>query len=144
MTIPSDIKSREHQKFSEIDGTFGVNVVGLSSLPSDTATAYSQYSSSAAEHSKVIKATPGRLYGGILSNANAAARYFQFFNSTSVPADSTVPVVTIYCPAGQSVSFSFADTDGLYFSTGIVICNSTTQNSKTLGSADSLFNVAFK
>ena len=144
MAIPSDIRSREREKFSDIDGNTCVNITNLGSTPTSAATNFSQYSSAAAESSEVIKASAGRLYGGVLNNANAAARYFQFFNSTTLPADTAVPFVTIYCPANQSVSFSFADTDGLYFSTGIVVCNSTTQNTKTIGSADSLFNIVFK
>lgn len=105
---------------------------------------YSNYASSAVENSEVIKASSGRLYALIFSNGNASARYFQCANATSVPADATVPFLTIYCPASQVCAASFSDTDGLYFSTGITCWNSTTQNAKTLGTADSLFNILFK
>lgn len=98
--------------------------------------------SAAAEASSVTKASAGVLYGVTFSNANASTRYLQFFNSTTVPADSTVPVITIACHAGSTVAVEWPK--GRYFSTGIAWCNSSTQNTKTVGSADSLADVHYK
>lgn len=98
--------------------------------------------SSAAEASSVTKASAGVLYGFTFSNANAATRYIQFFNSTTVPADTTVPVIVFMCPAGQTISAEWPK--GRYFSTGISWSNSSTQNTKTIGSADSLADVHYK
>jgi hypothetical protein len=98
--------------------------------------------STAAEASSVTKASSGVLYGATFSNGNAAVRYFQFFNSTTVPADGTVPVITIQCPANSTVAAEWPE--GRFFSTGIVWCNSSTQNTKTIGGADSLGDVNYK
>jgi len=96
--------------------------------------------SAAVEASSVTKASAGNLYGVTFSNGNAATRYLQFFNSATVPADATVPVITIAC--GQTVAVEWPK--GRFFSTGIAWCNSSTQNSKTIGAADSLADVSFK
>lgn len=98
--------------------------------------------SAAAEASSVTKASAGTLFDVVFSNANAAVRYIQFFNSTTVPADTTVPVITISCPAVSTVKVSWPL--GRFFSTGIAWSNSTTQNTKTIGAADSLADVLFK
>jgi hypothetical protein len=95
--------------------------------------------SAAAEASSVSKASAGRLYSVTFTNGNAAARYLQFFNAASVPADTTVPVLSIYVAAGQSVQLYWEN--GIYFSTGICWCNSSTATAKTIGAADSLANV---
>lgn len=98
--------------------------------------------STATEASSVSKASAGVLYDVTFSNGNANTRYFQLFNSTTVPADTTIPVVTFACPPSSTIALSWPK--GRYFSTGIVWCNSTTQNSKTIGSADSLADVHYK
>jgi hypothetical protein len=97
--------------------------------------------SSAAEASSVTKASAGKLYGFVFSNANAAVRYLQFFNSTTVPADTTVPFLCFQVAASTTTSFFFPM--GIPFSTGIAWCNSSTQNTKTIGSADSIANVFY-
>ncbi len=99
--------------------------------------------STAAEASSITKASAGVLYGGTFSNGNAATRYWQFFNSTTLPADATVPVITIEVPAGKTAAVDFSQM-GRFFSTGIVWCNSSTQNTKTIGAADSLAWIDFK
>lgn len=98
--------------------------------------------STAAEASSVTKASSGVLYGVTFSNANASPRFLQFFNSTTVPADTTVPVIVIQCPALSTIVVEWPK--GRYFSTGIAWCNSSTQNTKTIGSSDSLADVNYK
>lgn len=98
--------------------------------------------SAAAEASSVSKASAGNLYGFVFNNGNGAARYLQFFNDTSVPADTAVPVLSFYVPAGQTLSLSF--NRPRYFSTGICWCTSSTQNTKTIGAADAIASVLYK
>lgn len=98
--------------------------------------------SAAGEASSVTKASAGNLYGVTFSNANAATRYLQFFNSTTVPADATVPVIVIACPGASTVAFEWPK--GRPFTTGIAWCGSTSQNTKTVGSTDFLADVNFK
>lgn len=92
------------------------------------------YSAHAAA-SGVIKASAGKLYHMVFDNDNAAARYVQFFNTTSVPADGTAPMFAIKLAAGDYMDFDFGE-QGLYFSTGISWCLSTTFATKTLAGAD--------
>lgn len=100
--------------------------------------------STASEASRVISTSPAFMLAYGVGNQNAAFRFLQFFNSTSVPADTTVPY---YTPAsipnvGRSVS-SLTSTP-LLFSTGIAVCISTTQATKTIAGADALFAVWYK
>ena len=98
--------------------------------------------SAAAEASSVTKASAGVLYSVTFSNGNAATRYFQVFDSTTVPADATVPKITFACAAGQTISLEWPK--GRFFSTGIAWCTSSTQNTKTIGAADALADVGYK
>lgn len=97
--------------------------------------------SAAAEASSVTKASAGRLYGFVFSNANGATRYLQFFNSTTVPADTAVPFLVFTVATATTLKIEFQK--GIPFSTGIAWCNSSTQHTKTVGSTDSLANVFY-
>jgi hypothetical protein len=99
--------------------------------------------SAALEASRVIKASPGVLYGLSGYNANAGTRYIQLFNSTTLPADTAVPVLTIPVATGASFNIDFG-AYGMGFSVGIVVCNSSTGPTKTIGAADSWFTPRFK
>lgn len=110
----------------------------------DSGNSTSTYNSSAAEASKVVKATPGKLFLVACSNGTASTVYLQVFNSTTVPADATVPVLVVPCPANGVGEIDLSEYDGHAFSTGIAICGSTTQNTKTLGGASFLFHVRYK
>lgn len=118
--------------------TMNFNPAGTSSATS----ANSSVASAALEASHVIKASAGRLYQLTGVNTKASAQYIQVFNSTTVPADTTVPVLLAYVPANGVFSWSFGDF-GRYFSTGIACSNSSTGPTKTIGSADCWFNAEF-
>ena len=90
--------------------------------------------SAAAEASSVTKASAGRVYKVVMHNNNAAARYLQFFNSTTVPADAAVPAMAFNVPANSSITIDWPQ--GMPFATGIAWCNSTTLATKTVGAAD--------
>lgn len=100
--------------------------------------------SAALEASSVTKASAGRLYGQvgyIDSTAPSATYYLLYMNAASLPADgavtflaSAVPVVhTTGTPTAFSVSF--ADVGGIYATTGIVSCLSSTALTKTISGA---------
>lgn len=134
------IYNRETQAPNYEEQTLGV------ALTMEKPTASQSYvlsldTSSAAEASSVTKASAGRLYGFVFSNGNGATRYLQFFNSTTVPADTAVPFLVYKVAAGETVREWFGM--GIPFSTGIAWCNSSTQNTKTIGSTDSIANVFY-
>lgn len=108
--------------------------------PSASATyAITPYVSSALEASAVVKASAGNLYGGTVT-ANIAGLYFQVFNAAALPIDGTVP--TLSFPLQSNIPF-LLDTGKFanHFSSGIVVCISTTQFTKTIGGANALFYI---
>lgn len=104
--------------------------------------ALSSIASSGLVASLIIKASPGRLFNLIITNTKASAQYIQLFNSTTLPADTTAALVSIYVPATSSASIDYS-LIGRYFSTGIVVSNSSTAATKTIGSADCFFSAEY-
>lgn len=102
----------------------------------------SRNSSAALEASHIIKASPGTFYGVIGYNSKVTAQFVQIFNSATVPVDTTVPIYTIAVAAQSNFSLDLS-TFGDFFSAGIVITNSSTAASKTIGSADCFFTNLF-
>jgi hypothetical protein len=113
------------------------------SAPGATAAlSFSAVDSTAYENSHIIKASPGTFYGVTGFNSKASSQFLQVHNTTTVPADTAVPVLLIFCPANTNFSYD-SGRFGKFFSTGMTICNSSTGPTKTIGSADCWFNVLF-
>ena len=87
---------------------------------------------------------PGRIvvYGLTIYNSNAAARWFHFFDANTLPADTAVPMFTWNLAAHSGVGIGWQP-NGRQFQVGLVVCNSTTETTKTIGSADCFFDVQF-
>jgi hypothetical protein len=74
--------------------------------------------SAATTNATVAKATPGRLFGWVASNTNAAVRYLKIYDTAVAPTvGTTVPKLTIMLPIGANASHDLSD--GIVFSTGI-------------------------
>jgi hypothetical protein len=97
--------------------------------------------SPALQASRVVKTGPGILYGFTVSSTKASAQFVQVFDAAVIPADGAVPLISKSVPAGDAVGFSWLP--GRTFNVGIIICNSSTQGTKTLGSADCIFDAQF-
>jgi hypothetical protein len=91
--------------------------------------------------SLVVKATPGTLYG--IQGYTTAAQFIHLYNATSLPADAAVPVVVIPVEADKPFSIDFGKY-GRAFSTGIVVGNSTTGPTKTLGAANTWIDAQYE
>src|SRR6266850_1709757 len=87
---------------------------------------------------------PGRIvvYGFTVYNTKASAQYLNVFDANTVPADNAVPLFSWSLAANNGTGFGFTPR-GRQFQTGLVLCNSSTDTLKTLGSADCFFDVQF-
>lgn len=95
--------------------------------------------SSALAASLVIKTTPGKLFSLIVTNTKSSDQYIQLHDAAALPADAVVPGVPFLIPANSTVCLDYSDNGGRYFYNGIVVCNSSTVATKTIGSADCFF-----
>jgi hypothetical protein len=91
----------------------------------------------------VVKASAGTVYMLSGYNSLATAQFIQLHNATALPADTSVPSVIFYVPGLSNFSFDFG-VYGRFFSTGVVVCNSTTGPTKTIGAANCWFDAQFK
>jgi hypothetical protein len=98
--------------------------------------------SNALEASRVLKVGPGVLFGLSVFNNNAATQFIQLHDSQTVPADGAVPVF-FFPVATQSSFFVQYAPPGRQFLYGIVVCNSSTGPTKTVGAADCFFDAQF-
>jgi len=97
-------------------------------------TAVTNINTSAAAASLVVKASPGTAYEIRGHNDKASSQYIQVHDASSLPADTAVPEDVIIVPADSNFFISYPQ--GKVFATGIVVSNSSTMATKTIGSAD--------
>lgn len=106
----------------------------LASINNATTTAYAA--------SLLVKAGAGILYSITGYNSKTSGQFIHVHDSASIPADAAVPKIIFYVPPQSNFSFDTAPF-GRAFTTGIVICNSSTGPTKTLGSTDCWFDVQY-
>jgi hypothetical protein len=98
--------------------------------------------SQALEASRIVKAGAGTLFGFSGFN-NGATQFILVFDAAgAVPADGAVPDVVVQAPASSNFSASW-ERFGRSFDRGIVICNSSTIATKTIGSANCWFDAQY-
>jgi hypothetical protein len=81
------------------------------------------------------------LYGFTVTNTNASDQYVLMFDARAVPSWARCRSSARRCPAGDAVSGLWWP--GRTFFAGIVLCNSSTQGSLTIGAADCLFDAQY-
>lgn len=92
--------------------------------------------------SLVVKVSAGRLFSINGYNSKATAQFIQVLNSATLPADTAIPVAVITVPGLSNFSIDFGPL-GIPLSTGIVLSNSSTGPTKTIGSADCYFTASY-
>jgi hypothetical protein len=94
------------------------------------------------EASHIVSAGEGRLFGFIVSSTKGSGQFIQVFDAQTLPADGAVPLISIDIATVTAKALTFGTT-GRWFYRGIILCNSTTQGSKTIGAADCLFDAQY-
>lgn len=97
--------------------------------------------SRALEASRVVKSSTGYLYGFTVYSNAAAAQFIQVHDASTLPSDGAVPVLVVTIAATSDREMLWLPPRA--FHAGIVICNSTTAATKTLGAADCLFDAQY-
>lgn len=88
----------------------------------------------------VASTVPTTLLGLTVTNSAVTAQYIQLHNTQSLPADDEIPVLPIRVEALSSLGLDFG-VYGREFTQGLVVCNSSTGPTKTIGAADCWFDV---
>lgn len=89
--------------------------------------------------SLIIADRESTLYGLSGYNSKASAQFIQLHDSATLPADTAIPVMVLSVAASSNFSIDFG-IHGRPFNNGIVVCNSSTGPTKTIGSADCFFD----
>ena len=93
--------------------------------------------------SGVIKATPAVFYEVNGYNSSGSTRYFQIFDSATVPADGAIPAcVPVAVPPYGLFSLSFAQ--GLFLGTGLSWASSSGAGTKAVTGADLWVTITYK
>jgi hypothetical protein len=99
--------------------------------------------STAFEASHVLKASAGTLISLRGFNNKATEQYIQIHNTTSVPSNGVTPSSFFLVPGVSNFAMDIPIL-GEPYTTGISVCNSSTADTKTLGSADCWFTAVVK
>ena len=75
-------------------------------------------------------------------NNSVSDQYIHVYDAAALPAEGTVPLAVLLSAAGFQFSFSWSA--GRLFANGIVVCNSSTAITKTLGAANCLFDINYR
>jgi hypothetical protein len=107
----------------------------------DRGTAIGNKTSAALEASNILKTSIGkflRCYGRIDSTAATAVYFLQLHNSATLPANGVVPLnkIAITHTTGTNTPIDWnVERFGIQCSTGIVLCGSTSEFTKTITGA---------
>lgn len=93
--------------------------------------------SAAYEASRVMSESPG-IVKAVHGYNSGPAQWIQLHDAAALPADTAVPAHIIRVAATSNFVFDIPE-DGWPFQNGLVVCNSTTGPTKTIGAANCWF-----
>lgn len=135
-TSLGDIKVGESFAPAAEDNTNGV--IATAEKPLVTTTySWSRFQNLGANATLNVKSSPGNLYSIYCHNLAGVIRFFQVFNTTTIPAGGAVPIYSFLVPISASiiVDSAFFGSTGMNFSTGLAFAFSTTEATMNTGSA---------
>lgn len=83
-----------------------------------------------------------RVYGFSVYNSSASAQWILMFDRSTLPADTAVPLMAFNVAGQQPLGVYYGEM-GRLFRQGIILCNSSTDTTKTIGSANCFFDVEY-
>lgn len=126
------------QSFRNTVGANSVDAEAVTLVQSDgTPYTPSTFKNLGANATLNVKSSAGTVFSLSCANANAASRYIQLHNTTTVPGGGAVPIFSFLVTSGNQIVIGtdFFTNEGVAFATGIAFAFSTTQNTYTAGSA---------
>ena len=90
------------------------------------------YAAQAASDSAVVTTAAAWIDELIVTNVSGAARFLHVFDSATLPADTTRPLICLAIPAGVTASWDPAGGRGEKFDNGITLAMSSTADALTV------------
>lgn len=118
-------------------------IIGAVELAPATTNAPSNATTTAYAASLIVKASAGTLYSITGYNSGNVTQFIQIHDSATLPADGSIPKVIFIVPPLSNFSFDLTPF-GRSFASGIVVCNSSTGPTKTIGSANCWIDAQYK
>lgn len=99
-------------------------------------------------NAQIAKSGAGVCFGLSGYNSNAAQQFILIFDAARIPAAGATCVAMLQVPGTSNFSVSWSTSDGKLaigraFQRGLVVCNSSTAPTLTIGAADCWFDVQY-
>jgi hypothetical protein len=99
--------------------------------------------STALEAGHIISAAPGTLLTLTVLNTKSSSQYIQIHNSATAASNGDVPVFIYPATTATTIEID-KGTNGVDFSAGIYVCNSSTAATRTVGTTDCFFTAVIR
>lgn len=134
-----------HDQADKLSGQLGGIERWLRQIAENTAPQEIYYPSSTSlklENSRIVASGNTKLFGFAGTNTKASSQFILVFDSATVPANGAVPELMLTAQANSDFWISWTPA-WRNFSDGVVLCNSSTAATLTIGSADCWFDAQY-